>query len=1249
MRKRTTRIAAFATSLLTAASALTFSSWATLPIFAADDDDTSTTLSCGESEDAYPHTHEINDGELYSSADSINALLATNDPDPDDDTVSLNKDASTFICRDGVDPYTDGDHTNTDCGPVEFLGCSDDDEDGEPDDEITSLQFNFQVDSDHYDEYVVSKFGMYYGMSTDGAESVYWAGISFEDLTPYANEFSVVVYMDDLDITDGEELTWSNKFQVQPTWVELTNTDGDTLSETDIILVSITVNGTEDTSVCTDEDILALYAGAESTYAPQNSGGLWYTSALDDADPDYGDLITEDVETTSGTGLDVYEVLEESTLNTLYIDLTDPAGDGSVTSDGIVIYSGEDYDMDNYINSDDYVDDNGTYLYSTEDDETEMRAAGLQLNSHQFIFSDFDFANEEGWTVESFSLTISVPDVTSVTRFMYGGGINVDGYSVADTEYMKNLIGMSSDGGSYWYNDFGGEDYATLLSLQESGTTSDGDSIDDAYSDAGVSYTLDDTVSIIESGTNLVDQDLGNYFTVTWDVPDGIQDYVTPGSSSKFSFQAWYIQADGSTYNGPIYIVGASVTYKETETANIYNTIQANNDGTFEISDTGATLESKTYTVNETESVGSSINISYQDIFTQGTDYDYTLDPYAIVFNFSTDVDSNRVQLGMGTSVIEAYYNDGETYWYDREEANVTAYSLYDDDGNLVTDSDGSAQYYDPDQKYAILYYEPSTGTERDSIIEEYGDAGTGETAEYTAANGTTEFSYTWIFDESLQQEVSTENEEDNFMFNVEYASAPSADDSTNYSASEYTLESVTIYYVADQQNTYKAELVEGYLWVYPEELTFYVPAEDPDETDDVTGVTQEVQVSLPFSCESGASYLTAENTGETETTEDGDTVYILSAFVEYGDGTTKGRSTTITVTSNLGQTIDIPVTVYEIDASFIVDPAVINVGSTGEASLTVDNTVVEDATFTSSDETIASVDGSTITGVSQGEATISVTFTYNEEEEVTLSTTVLVVEFALDPSTVTLAVDGTQDLTATFNGETLDNSSVTYSSSTNSVASVSDGTITGKKVGTATITGTYVYTYNDEEYTLTATSEVTVADYVLTFQIDGMDTDDVTLSVGESVTLTAHMDDGTEVEATFTVDDESIASVDGTTITGVTGGTTTLTATYTDDSGNTYTGTATVTVESSYGDINLDGSVSVADVVLLQKYLSGIANLSDSQLTWADVNADGDVDATDLSILTRYVRYDEVDGTKISVDDDAAVDTLPYTDAEEA
>lgn len=55
-------------------------------------------------------------------------------------------------------------------------------------------------------------------------------------------------------------------------------------------------------------------------------------------------------------------------------------------------------------------------------------------------------------------------------------------------------------------------------------------------------------------------------------------------------------------------------------------------------------------------------------------------------------------------------------------------------------------------------------------------------------------------------------------------------------------------------------------------------------------------------------------------------------------------------------------------------------------------------------------------------------------------------------------------------------------------------------------------------------------------------------------------------------------------------------------------------------GDINEDEDLTIADVVLLNRYLLGKTSLSDSVLPFADVNNDGDITIADIVLLNRHV-----------------------------
>lgn len=58
----------------------------------------------------------------------------------------------------------------------------------------------------------------------------------------------------------------------------------------------------------------------------------------------------------------------------------------------------------------------------------------------------------------------------------------------------------------------------------------------------------------------------------------------------------------------------------------------------------------------------------------------------------------------------------------------------------------------------------------------------------------------------------------------------------------------------------------------------------------------------------------------------------------------------------------------------------------------------------------------------------------------------------------------------------------------------------------------------------------------------------------------------------------------------------------------------------SNPGDIDLDGSITVADVSLLQRYCAGLSDLSPEQLDLSDVTGDGHIDVSDATAIQRII-----------------------------
>ena len=57
---------------------------------------------------------------------------------------------------------------------------------------------------------------------------------------------------------------------------------------------------------------------------------------------------------------------------------------------------------------------------------------------------------------------------------------------------------------------------------------------------------------------------------------------------------------------------------------------------------------------------------------------------------------------------------------------------------------------------------------------------------------------------------------------------------------------------------------------------------------------------------------------------------------------------------------------------------------------------------------------------------------------------------------------------------------------------------------------------------------------------------------------------------------------------------------------------------EYALGDVNMDGSVSVSDALMVLRFTMGLETLSDAQLELADFNGDGTVSTVDALDILR-------------------------------
>ena len=205
-------------------------------------------------------------------------------------------------------------------------------------------------------------------------------------------------------------------------------------------------------------------------------------------------------------------------------------------------------------------------------------------------------------------------------------------------------------------------------------------------------------------------------------------------------------------------------------------------------------------------------------------------------------------------------------------------------------------------------------------------------------------------------------------------------------------------------------------------------------------------------------------------------------------------------------------------------ETATVEIGKTVTltATVTPEDAYNKNATWSSNNESVATVVDGVVTGVTTGSAIITVT---TEDGDYTDTCTVTVIEPAvvpvasvtLDKTTAEIKVDETVTLTATVAPENATNKTVTWISSDETIATVADGVVTALKAGNVTITVTA-----DGK---SATCEVTVkakssgyygGGYVSSASVSIASDDNATVKVsdkyadkGETVTITVDAKDG--------------------------------------------------------------------------------------------------------------------------------------------
>ena len=249
------------------------------------------------------------------------------------------------------------------------------------------------------------------------------------------------------------------------------------------------------------------------------------------------------------------------------------------------------------------------------------------------------------------------------------------------------------------------------------------------------------------------------------------------------------------------------------------------------------------------------------------------------------------------------------------------------------------------------------------------------------------------------------------------------------------------------------------------------------------------------------------------------------------------GTATITATTEDGGKTASCKVTVSGIPVTGVTlnkNTLALTVGGSETLTATVapSNAANKAVKWTTSDGKIATVDeNGKVTAVAPGTATITVTTADGgKTASCTVTVTAAVVKvtgISLDKTSLELTEGDTAKLTATVKPDNASNKGITWSSSSNGVATVgADGTVTAKGAGTATVT----VSTNDGNFK--ASCAVTVKakpPAVIPVENLAISSGSLELKIGESGRLTAAVspDNATDKTVTWTSSDSSVVSVD--------------------------------------------------------------------------------------------------------------------------
>ena len=321
--------------------------------------------------------------------------------------------------------------------------------------------------------------------------------------------------------------------------------------------------------------------------------------------------------------------------------------------------------------------------------------------------------------------------------------------------------------------------------------------------------------------------------------------------------------------------------------------------------------------------------------------------------------------------------------------------------------------------------------------------------------------------------------------------------------------------------------------------------------------------------------------------------------------------------------------------------------------------------TWKSSNTKVVTVDSNgKIKGIGLGTATITVTSSNGKKATITITVTnesILVKEIKLSPSTATIKVGSTTQISANIEPSNATNSELVWTSSDPSIATVTDkGVVKGVKSGVITITA------KTKDGKVVATSKITVEELAPTptpmviTSISFTD-DNVSVEKDKSLNLIVEIEpvELSSSKLSWESSDNSIVTVDDNgKITGIKKGTATITVTTNNGKKATCTVTVvdnTIPVESitlnpSEVEIGVGGSKQVIATI-------EPSNATNRELIWtsnninvATVDANGIVTGVGVGETTITVKTKDgtvVDTIVVTVDNDDNTDTFKVYDKE--